>query len=90
MSYICYVDHLNCFLINFSKNHLNCFKYYIFYFHKFFKTFSRTYKNRKSELQNRLRLLKQSFKYNIEFALINNVLKEFYDIKEDIKNSNNK
>ena len=81
---------MNCFLINFSKNHLNYFKYYIFYFHKFFKTFSRTYKNRKSELQNRLRLLKQSFKYNIEFALINNVLKEFYDIKEDIKNSNNK
>ena len=25
-----------------------------------------------------------------EFALINNVLKEFYDSKEDIKNSNNK
>ena len=25
-----------------------------------------------------------------EFVLINNVLKEFYDLKEDIKNSNNK
>ena len=25
-----------------------------------------------------------------EFVLINNVLKEFYDIKEEIKNSNNK
>ena len=25
-----------------------------------------------------------------EFALINNVLKEFYDMKEEIKNSNNK
>ena len=25
-----------------------------------------------------------------EFALINNVLKEFYDSKEDIENSNNK
>ena len=25
-----------------------------------------------------------------EFALINNVLKEFYDVKKEIKNSNNK
>ena len=25
-----------------------------------------------------------------EFVLINNVLKEFYDMKEEIKNSNNK
>ena len=25
-----------------------------------------------------------------EFAFINNVLKEFYDMKEEIKNSNNK
>ena len=25
-----------------------------------------------------------------EFNLVNNVLKEFYDIKEEIKNSNNK
>ena len=25
-----------------------------------------------------------------KFVLINNVLKEFYDIKEEIKNSNNK
>ena len=25
-----------------------------------------------------------------EFVLINNVLKEFYDVKEEIKNSNNK
>ena len=25
-----------------------------------------------------------------EFILINNVLKEFYDVKEEIKNSNNK
>ena len=25
-----------------------------------------------------------------EFTLINNVLKEFYDMKEEIKNSNNK
>ena len=37
----------------------------IFCFHKFLKKFSCIYKNGKSELQNCLRLLKKSFKYNI-------------------------
>ena len=57
-----------CSWINYSKNHLNCFKYNIFCFHKFLNKFSRIYKNGKSELQNSLKSLKNHldcFKYNI-------------------------
>ena len=44
---------------NYSKNHLNCFKYYIFCSQDFSKTFHEyLYKNRKPESQNSLKLLK--------------------------------
>ena len=39
--------------MNYSKNNLNYFKYNVFCFHKFFKTFLGIYKNEKSKLQNR-------------------------------------
>ena len=39
--------------MNYSKNNLNYFKYNVFCFNKFFKTFLGIYKNEKSKLQNR-------------------------------------
>ena len=54
--------------MNYSKNHLNCFKYNIFRFHEFLKNFSWIYKNRKFEQQNSVKSLKSHlncFEYNI-------------------------
>ena len=61
-------ESLKLLFIIFFKNHLSCFKYNIFCFHKFFKKFSQIDNNGRSGLQISLKSFKNHlncFKYNI-------------------------